>query len=108
MERALGALHSAAATALKLPIYAYRYSLSMLIGRQCRHLPTCSEYAIDAIDRNGAWRGFWLTLSRFLRGRPGGTSGFDPAPDIRSEHHPFAPWRYGRWRASDIAPDEGG
>jgi putative membrane protein insertion efficiency factor len=87
-----------AALALKLPIYAYRYSLSMLIGRQCRHLPTCSEYAIDAIDRNGPWRGFWLTVSRVSRCRPGGTSGFDPAPDIRRERHPFAPWRYGRWR----------
>jgi uncharacterized protein len=95
-----------AATALKLPIYAYRYSLSMLIGRQCRHLPTCSEYSIDAIDRNGPWRGFWLALSRVSRCRPGGTSGFDPAPDIAGERHPFAPWRYGRWRRPDITPPE--
>jgi len=104
------AARKAAAMALKLPIYAYRYSLSMLIGRQCRHLPTCSEYAIDAIDRNGPWRGFWLALSRFSRCRPGGTSGFDPAPDIRAERHPsWAPWRYGRWRACDLdtAPDRG-
>jgi len=92
----------AAALALKLPIYAYRYSLSMLIGRQCRHLPTCSEYAIDAIDRNGPWRGFWLALSRISRCRPGGSSGFDPAPDIRAERYPlWACWRYGRWRTGD-------
>ncbi len=90
-----------AATLLKAPIILYRYTLSGLIGRQCRHLPTCSEYALDAIDRNGAWRGFWLGLSRVARCNPWGTSGFDPAPDIRSEHHPWTPWRYGRWRGGN-------
>lgn len=90
---------------LKLPIYAYRYTLSPLIGQRCRHLPTCSDYALDAIDRNGAWRGLWLTLSRLSRCHPWGTSGFDPAPDIRAEHHPiWAAWRYGRWRARDQGP----
>ena len=69
-----------AAACLKLPIYAYRYTLSPLIGQRCRHLPTCSEYALGAIDRNGAWRGFWLTVSRLLRCNPWGTSGFDPGP----------------------------
>jgi putative membrane protein insertion efficiency factor len=92
-----------AAACLKLPIHAYRYTLSPLIGQRCRHLPTCSEYALGAIDRNGAWRGFWLTASRILRCNPWGTSGFDPVPDIRAEHHPiWAAWRYGRWRARDI------
>ncbi len=89
---------SVAAWLLKAPIYVYRYTLSAFIGRQCRHLPTCSEYAIEAIDRNGPWRGFWLTLARVARCRPGGTSGFDPVPDIRRERHPLAPWRYGRWK----------
>jgi putative membrane protein insertion efficiency factor len=82
---------------LKAPIHAYRWTLKPFIGWQCRHLPTCSEYALDAIDRNGAWRGLWLTVSRLLRCHPWGTSGFDPAPDLTREHHPFAPWRYGRW-----------
>lgn len=85
------------ASALKLPIRLYRLTLKPFIGWPCRHLPTCSEYALEAIDKNGAWRGGWLALSRLSRCRPGGTSGFDPAPDIRGEHHPFAPWRYGRW-----------
>ena len=87
---------------LKLPIYIYRYSLSLLIGRSCRHLPTCSEYALEAIDRNGPWRGLWLLVSRCSRCHPfsrlGGTSGFDPVPDIRAQSHRLAPWRYGRWR----------
>lgn len=103
-----GLLSRSIAALLKLPIYAYRYSLSMLIGRRCRHLPTCSEYALDAIDRNGPWRGFWLMLSRIARCQPWGTSGFDPAPDIRAEQHPFwAAWRYGRWSSAQ-RPHRGG
>jgi putative membrane protein insertion efficiency factor len=82
---------------LKAPVHAYRWTLKPFIGWQCRHLPTCSEYALDAIDRNGAWRGLWLTVSRLLRCHPWGTSGFDPAPDLSGEHHLLAPWRYGRW-----------
>ena len=90
----LGAL---AAWTLKLPIHAYRWSFKALFGWPCRHLPTCSEYALDAIDRNGAWRGLWLMVSRLSRCRPWGTHGYDPAPLIRHERHTFAPWRYGRW-----------
>ena len=86
-----------AAMMLKAPVQAYRWTLRPFIGWQCRHLPTCSEYALDALDRNGAWRGLWLTVSRLARCHPWGTSGFDPAPDLTGEHHPFAPWRYGRW-----------
>lgn len=86
-----------AAWTLKLPIHAYRWSFKALLGWPCRHLPTCSEYALDAIDRNGAWRGLWLTVSRLSRCRPWGTHGYDPAPHIRQERHIFAPWRYGRW-----------
>lgn len=80
------------------PVHVYRWTLKPLIGAECRHLPTCSEYALEAIERNGAWRGMWLSAARILRCRPGGTAGLDPAPDIRAQSHPFAPWRYGRWR----------
>ena len=83
---------------LKAPIYVYRYTFKAFVGQNCRHWPTCSEYALEAIDRNGAWRGFWLMVSRLARCGPGGTSGVDPVPDIRDEHHTLAPWRYGRWR----------
>lgn len=85
-------------TAAKLPIHAYRWTLKPFIGNHCRHLPTCSEYALDAIDRNGAWRGAWLATSRIWRCRPGGTSGYDPAPDLEGVSHTLMPWRYGRWR----------
>lgn len=83
---------------LKAPIHLYRWTLKPFVGWNCRHVPTCSEYALQAIDKNGAWRGLWLTVSRLSRCHPWGTQGFDPVPDIRSERHPFAPWRYGRWR----------
>ncbi|MCB1505986.1 MAG: membrane protein insertion efficiency factor YidD [Hyphomicrobiaceae bacterium] len=89
--------------ALKAPIHLYRWTLKPLMGLECRHLPTCSEYGLEAIDTNGAWRGFWLTLSRVLRCNPWGSAGYDPPPDISAEHHPFAPWRYGRWTGRHIA-----
>ncbi|NJS14032.1 MAG: membrane protein insertion efficiency factor YidD [Sphingopyxis sp.] len=47
----------------KAPVVVYRWTLKPLLGNECRHLPTCSEYALEAIDRNGAWKGFWLMLA---------------------------------------------
>jgi putative membrane protein insertion efficiency factor len=85
---------------LKAPIHLYRWTLKPLAGMECRHLPTCSEYALEAIDTNGAWRGAWLALARLARCNPWGSAGYDPVPDIRAERHTFAPWRYGRWRMS--------
>lgn len=89
-----------ATTLLKLPIHVYRGTLAFFLGGRCRHEPSCSQYALDAISLNGAWRGFWLAVSRFMRCNPWwGTHGFDPAPDIRREQYPvWAAWRYGRWR----------
>jgi uncharacterized protein len=89
---------SVAGSLLKAPIHLYRWTLKPYVGWNCRHVPTCSEYALEAIETNGAWRGFWLTLSRLLRCHPWGSHGHDPVPDLRAEFHPFAPWRYGRWR----------
>ena len=83
---------------LKAPIHFYRATLKGLIGMECRHQPTCSAYALEAIDKNGAWKGFWLMVSRISRCHPWGTHGYDPVPDLRGVRHPFAPWRYGRRR----------
>lgn len=41
----------------KAPIYIYRYTFKAFVGQNCRHYPTCSQYALEAIDKNGAWRG---------------------------------------------------
>lgn len=89
---------------LKAPIHVYRWTLKPLMGLECRHLPTCSEYGLEAIETNGAWRGFWLTVSRVLRCNPWGSAGYDPVPDIRCHSHRLAPWRYGRWSGRHIAP----
>ncbi len=51
-----------AGIAVKAPIHLYRWTVRPWLGWPCRHLPTCSDYALEAIDTNGAWRGFWLTL----------------------------------------------
>ncbi len=80
-------------------IQIYRYSLSAFSGRNCRHLPSCSEYTKDAIWRFGFWPGGWIGLSRIVRCRPHGTDGFDPVPkELPKNSHWYAPWKYGRWK----------
>ncbi len=89
-----------------LPITVYRLLLSPFLPPSCRHLPSCSDYAQEAITRNGPWKGFWLALSRILRCHPWGTHGYDPVPDLTQTHHPFwAPWRYGRWTGRHLRED---
>src|SRR5665648_320861 len=83
---------------LLAPIALYRLTISPLLGVNCRHLPSCSDYAREAIAMNGAWKGGWLTLARVCRCHPWGSHGLDPVPDLREERHAFSPWRYGRWR----------
>ena len=46
----------------------------------CRHHPTCSDYAREAIARHGVWRGGWLALARLGRCHPLGSAGYDPVP----------------------------
>lgn len=66
---------------VKAPIQLYRYTLSAFMGRTCRFLPTCSEYALEAIDRHGALRGGALAVRRVCRCHPWGGHGYDPVPD---------------------------
>lgn len=87
---------------IKAPIHLYRLTLRPWLGWPCRHLPTCSDYALEAVDRNGAWRGLWLIVSRLARCQPWGTAGFDPVPDIRAERFSWRPWKYGRWSGRDV------
>jgi putative membrane protein insertion efficiency factor len=80
----------------------YRYTLSGFVGYECRHLPTCSAYAEEAIGRFGLWGGGWMALARLLRCHPFGTSGLDfvptaPPAGVRC----YLPWRYGRWRGTN-------
>lgn len=87
-------------------ILGYRYTLSPLIGFNCRHLPTCSAYGEEAIMRFGLWSGGWMTLARLLRCQPWGTSGLDFVPKRRPDGARwFLPWRYARWRGTKATPD---
>jgi putative membrane protein insertion efficiency factor len=80
-------------------IRAYQLTLSSLVGRQCRYLPTCSQYADQAILRHGLWAGGWVGLARICRCHPWGGRGFDPPPQtLPNDAGPFTPWRYGQWR----------
>ena len=80
-------------------IWLYRHTLSPLVGYNCRHLPTCSVYGDEAIERFGLWAGGWMTLARLLRCNPFGTSGIDNVPlSAPQGARWYLPWRYGRWR----------
>ena len=67
-----------AAFFLLLLVKGYRYGISPLFPPSCRYVPTCSEYAVEAIARYGALRGGWLSLSRILRCHPFAAGGYDP------------------------------
>jgi putative membrane protein insertion efficiency factor len=63
---------------LQLLIRAYQVVLSPWSGGACRFTPSCSAYAIEAIERHGAWRGSLMALRRVARCHPWGSAGFDP------------------------------
>jgi uncharacterized protein len=86
-------------------IKGYSYSFSALVGFHCRHLPTCSAYADEAIGRFGLWAGGWMTLARLCRCQPFGTSGLDFVPQSPPRRARwYLPWRYGRWRGTNSGP----
>ncbi len=66
---------------LILPIRFYQYAISPLLGSHCRFTPTCSQYAIEAIERFGVFKGSFLAVRRLLSCHPWGRSGYDPVPD---------------------------
>ena len=61
-------------------IRLYQVTLSPYMGRQCRYTPTCSNYALEALQKHGLLRGSWLAIKRILRCAPWGGSGYDPVP----------------------------
>jgi uncharacterized protein len=73
---------------LALPIRAYRLLLSPLLPPTCRFLPTCSDYAAEALRRHGAGYGLVLSLQRLARCHPWGGSGYDPVPAPASDRDP--------------------
>ncbi|MBE6205242.1 MAG: membrane protein insertion efficiency factor YidD [Alistipes sp.] len=67
-----------------LPLLAlvkfYQYCISPLTPPSCRYVPTCSQYAVEALRKYGPIKGCWLTLKRLSRCHPWGGSGYDPVP----------------------------
>jgi hypothetical protein len=64
-----------------LILRAYQLLISPLLGNHCRFYPSCSQYAIDAVDGHGVLRGSWLALRRLSRCHPWHAGGYDPVPD---------------------------
>ncbi len=100
--RAAGRVPRLAGRAL---VKAYRYTLSPLIGFHCRYLPTCSDYADQALGQYGLWTGGWMTLARLCRCHPYGNSGLDfVCEELPRRSRWYLPWRYGRWRGTNAEP----
>jgi hypothetical protein len=74
-----------------LPVRAYRLVFSPWVGHNCRYHPTCSAYALEALDRHGALRGSWLAARRILRCHPWGGSGVDEVPPAPAASPPPSP-----------------
>jgi putative membrane protein insertion efficiency factor len=66
-------------------IRVYQYAISPLLPGSCRHAPTCSQYAVEAIQIWGPLKGFWLALKRLSKCHPWGTHGYDPVPKKNSK-----------------------
>lgn len=64
-----------------LLLVGYKRLISPMLPVSCRYFPTCSEYAMEAVDRHGAWRGSMLAATRLLRCHPFAGSGYDPVPE---------------------------
>ena len=76
---------------LLLPIRFYKACISPMLPPSCRYVPTCSQYAIEAIQIHGPLKGLWLAVKRILSCHPWGGSGYDPVPiktptDIHTHH----------------------
>jgi putative membrane protein insertion efficiency factor len=71
---------------LLVALRGYQWLLRPLLGVHCRFYPSCSEYAIEAIKRHGAWAGSWLAVRRVCRCHPYHPGGHDPVPERIEQH----------------------
>ncbi|GKY89174.1 membrane protein insertion efficiency factor YidD [Sinisalibacter aestuarii] len=72
---------------LSLPVRAYRAVLSPWVGHSCRYQPTCSAYALEALEKHGGIKGGYLAARRVLSCHPLGGSGYDPVPEPKGHKH---------------------
>ena len=71
-----------------LLLRGYKWAVSPLFLPACRYVPTCSEYAMEAVDRYGAVRGSWMAVWRVLRCHPLAKGGLDPVVKLKSSNLP--------------------
>lgn len=74
---------------LLLPIRFYQYAISPMMASHCRHYPTCSQYAVEAIQHHGALKGSYLAGARLLRCHPWAEGGYDPVPGTESSENSY-------------------
>ena len=72
-------------------VHGYQLAISPIIGPSCRLSPSCSAYAIEALQAHGSWRGVRLAVARILRCHPFHAGGFDPVPPVDSVGGPGGP-----------------
>ena len=72
---------------LAIPVRFYRLFFSPWVGFNCRYQPTCSAYALEALQTHGGLKGGWLTLKRIARCQPFGSAGYDPVPPAKRAEH---------------------
>ncbi len=72
---------------LILIIKIYQKGLSPFLGSRCRFYPTCSSYAVEAIEQHGALKGFWMSVKRIGRCHPLSEGGLDPVPPFQATEH---------------------
>lgn len=79
-HKALGAMVALPRAGLVLLVRIYQVTLGPVLGGRCRFLPTCSEYAVEALRKHGAVRGSLMAAWRLLRCHPFSKGGYDPVP----------------------------
>jgi len=70
-----------------LLVRGYQLLISPFLGNNCRYMPSCSAYTIEAMEKWGAWRGLWMGIRRVSRCHPFHEGGYDPVPDPDERGH---------------------
>ncbi|MGB0662448.1 MAG: membrane protein insertion efficiency factor YidD [Pontibacterium sp.] len=86
-HRLLCALNCSLIWLLKGPIRLYQIAISPFLGTNCRFYPTCSSYALEALEVHGLFKGSYLAIRRILKCHPYHDGGIDPVPDVKKASH---------------------